>query len=292
VTAPSNRFHVRGVFWRQFLVFAILNVPAWTEPIVIAVWSMLFLLWGPGRRGVMRNLKAIKPGSTAFINFLRCYRVFWNYAWTMSDTVRFRELHVMPDWEFVGWQHVETMQKSGGAILLTAHMGSYDLAAHLFAETSSQPIIMVRAPEVDPQTHAFEETRKPDKVRIEFNVEAANLALDLLHAVRDGGVVAIQGDRITPGLTDLPATLFGRTTRLPAGPFALAMASRAPIHPMFIVRRGRRLYRLVACEPIRVPAIQNRDEAFSEAAAKWSRELENILRASWYQWFMFEEMAV
>src|ERR1700736_184275 len=69
VTAPSNRFHVRGVFCRQFLVFAILNVPAWTEPIVIAVWAMLFLLWGPGRRGVMSNLKSIKPGSTAFMNF-------------------------------------------------------------------------------------------------------------------------------------------------------------------------------------------------------------------------------
>jgi predicted LPLAT superfamily acyltransferase len=85
--------------------------------------------------------------------------------------------------------------------------------------------------------------------------------------------------------------VFGRTTRLPAGPFALAMAARAPIHPMFIVRRGRRLYRLIACEPIRVPAIRNREEAFSEAVAKWTRELENVLRASWYQWFMFEEMA-
>jgi lauroyl/myristoyl acyltransferase len=291
VTAPSNRFHVRGVFWRQFLVFAILNVPAWTEPIVIAVWSLLFLLWGPGRRGVMRNLKVIKPGSTALMNFFRCYRVFWNYAWTMGDTVRFKELRVMPDWEFVGWQHFETMQKSGGAILLTAHMGSYDLGADLFAETSNQRIIMVRAPEVDPQTHAFEETRKSDKVQIEFNVEAANLALDLLHAVRDGGVVAIQGDRVTPGLSGVTATVFGRPTRLPAGPFALAMAARAPIHPMFIVRRGRRLYRLVACEPIRVPAIRNREEAFSEAVAKWARELENVLRASWYQWFMFEEMA-
>jgi lauroyl/myristoyl acyltransferase len=183
------------------------------------------------------------------------------------------------------------MQKSGGAILLTAHMGSYDLGAHLFAENSNQRIIMVRAPEVDPQTHAFEETRKSDKVQVEFNVEATNLALDLLHAVRDGGVVAIQGDRVTPGLSDLPATVFGRTTRLPAGPFALAMAARAPIHPMFIVRRGRRLYRLIACEPIRVPAIRNREEAFSEAVAKWTRELENVLRASWYQWFMFEEMA-
>jgi predicted LPLAT superfamily acyltransferase len=40
-----------------------------------------------------------------------------------------------------------------------------------------------------------------------------------------------------------------------------------------------------------VPAIRNREEAFSEAVAKWAHELENVLRASWYQWFMFEEMA-
>ena len=31
----------------------------------MAFWSAFFLLWGPGRRGVMRNLKVIKPGSSA-----------------------------------------------------------------------------------------------------------------------------------------------------------------------------------------------------------------------------------
>jgi lauroyl/myristoyl acyltransferase len=291
VTPGSSRFHVRGVFWRQFLVFAILNVPAWSECIIIAWWAMFFLLWGPGRRGVMRNLKAIKPGSTSLGNFFRCYRVFWNYAWSLSDTIRFRELRAVPDWEFTGWQHFETMENAGGAILLTAHMGSYDLAAHLFAENSSRRIIMVRAPEVDPATREFEEKRALQKVEIEFNVNAGDLALELFHAIRDGGIVAIQGDRVTPGVGDLPATMFGRPTRVPAGPFALAMASQAPIHPMFIVRRGRRLYRLVACEPIRVPATRNRDEAFAEAVGKWTRELEDVIRSSWYQWFMFEEMA-
>ncbi len=286
-----RRFDVRSVLWRHLLRFAILNVPAWIEPVVMAVWSLLFLLWGPGRRGVMANLKAIKPGSTAIVNFFRCYRVFWNYADTMGDNERFKELRIIPDWEFIGWRHFEAMQSSAGAILLTAHMGSYDLGAHLFAENSGRPIIMVRAPEVDPQTHAFEESRSSEKVKIEFNVRATDLALDLLHALRDGGVVAIQGDRVTPGVSDLPATLFGKSSRVPAGPFALAMAARVPIHPIFIVRRGRRFYRLVACEPIHVPPTRNREEAFSEAVGKWTRELEGIVRSSWYQWFMFHEMA-
>jgi len=112
----------------------------------MAFWSGFFLLWGPGRRGVMRNLKVIKPGSFAVTNFFRCYRVFWNYAWTIADNVRFKELRTIPDWEFSGWDHFQEMQARNGAILLTAHMGSYDLGAHLFSETSTRRIVMVRAP--------------------------------------------------------------------------------------------------------------------------------------------------
>jgi len=291
VTGWWRRFLVRGVFWRQFLRFGAVSVPAWIEPMVMAVWSLLFLLWGPGRRGVMRNLKAIIPGSNGVTNFFRCYRVFWNYAWTMTDNLHFKELGAVPDWEFVGWQHFEAMQASGGAILLTAHMGSYDLGAHLFAETSGKRIVMIRAPEVDPQTHAFEEAHRVNALKIEFNVKATDLALDLLHAIREGGIIAIQGDRVTPGISDLPATLFGKPTRLPAGPFALAMSTGAPIHPVFVVRKGRRLYRLVSRAPIRVAATRNRDEAFAAAVAEWTFELEDVIRSWWYQWFMFEDFA-
>src|SRR6202011_3594827 len=92
VTGWRRRFLVHGVFWRHFLRFAALNVPPWIEPLVIAAWSFFFLLWGPGRRGVMRNLKAIIPGSNALTNLFRCYRVFWNFAWTLSDNARFKEL--------------------------------------------------------------------------------------------------------------------------------------------------------------------------------------------------------
>jgi lauroyl/myristoyl acyltransferase len=287
-TAWWRRFLVRGVFWRQILRFAILNVPIWIEPVAIGFWSFFFLLWATGRRGVMGNLKVIIPGSNAVTNFFRCYRVFFNYAWTLADGVRFKESRVVPDWEFTGWQHFQSLQASGGAILLTAHMGSYDLGAHLFAENSDHRLIMVRAPEKDPQTRDFEESHIAGGLQIEFNVNPTDLAIDLLHALRDGGIVAIQGDRVTEGISDLPATLFGKSTRLPAGPFALAMAARVPIHPVFIVRLGRRRYRVVAFPPIIIASTRDRDAAFSEGVATWSRELEDIIRMCWYQWFTFE----
>jgi len=287
-TSWWRRFLARGVFWRWLLRYAVLNVPIWIEPVVIASWSLFFLLWASARRGVMRNLKAIKPGSTSVANFFRSYRVFWNFAWTLADNVRFKESHVIPDWEFTGYEHFEAMQTSGGAILLTAHMGSYDLGAHLFAERSGHRIIMVRAPEIDPETHEFEEKHRAEELRVEFNVKASDLALDLLHAIREGGIVAVQGDRVTQGIADLPATLFGKPTRLPAGPFALAMAARAPIHPVFIVRVGRRRYRVIAFPPITIAPTRERETAFAAALETWTKELEDVIRTRWYQWFTFE----
>ena len=286
-----RRFLVRGVFWRQFLRWAVLNVPPWIEPSIIAFWSASFLLWTTGRRNVMRNLSAILPGSTALANFFRCYRVFWNFAWTLSDTGRFREMRVIPEWELEGREHLEALQSGGGAILLTAHMGSYDLGAHLFAEVSGRRIVMVRAPEVDPQTRQFEEQRLPDEIEIQFNTDGGALALDLLHAVREGAIVAIQGDRMAGTISGLPATLFGKPVRLPAGPFALAMTARVPIYPIFVVRRGWRRYLLRAAKPIEIVRSRDRDADFAAAARLWTATLEQVIRDAWQQWFMFEELA-
>jgi len=254
----------------------------------MAFLSVFFLLWGPGRRGVMRNLKVIKPGSWAITNFFRCYRVFWNYAWTIGDNVRFKELRTIPDWEFTGWNHFQEMQARHGAILLTAHMGSYDLGAHLFSETSTRRMVMVRAPEVDPETHEFEEDHGAEGLRIEFNTRATELALDLLQTVREGAIVAIQGDRVTGSISALPATLFGKPASVPAGPFAIALAARVPIYPVFVVRLGRRRYRLMTSPPIEIVRTHNRDDDFARAVAQWMTELERVVRECWFQWFTFE----
>lgn len=289
-----RRFLVKGVFWRQFLRWAVLNAPIWLEPILIATWSLFFLLWGPGRRGVMANLAAILPGSSRFANFFRTYAVFWNYAWTITDTMRFRELRIAPDWQFEGYEHFARMESSpSGAILLTAHMGSYDLGAHLFTESSSRKVVMIRAPEVDPTTRQFEEDLQDRTVgeglRVGFNTQSSDLAFELLGAIRDGEIIAIQGDRVTPGIASIEATLFGRRALFPSGPFALAMAARAALYPMFVVRTGRRRYTLIAHEPIELERLsRNREDDIRRGVERWRGALEATIASHWVQWFAFE----
>ena len=284
---------MQGVFWRQLLRFGVLNTPPWIEPVIIGFWSLVFLLWGAGRRGVMSNLSAIFEGSSPVRNIFRTYRVFWNFAWTIADKVRFKECRVVPDWEFVGMEHFSSLQAhEGGAIILTAHMGNYDLGAHLFAELSDREIVMVRAPETDPETHKFEEALDhrtgASALKIDFSTRASELALDLLESLRNGNIIAIQGDRVTGSISTLQTTLFGKSMRVPAGPFALSMSARVPIYPLFIVRLGRRRYRLVVSAPFNVTRTRDREEAFARAVAEWTRELERTIRAAWYQWFAFQ----
>ena len=286
-----QRFTVKGVFWRRFLRWAVLNIPLWIEPAVIAWWSLFFLLWGPGRRGVMRNLTAIKPGSSAVANFLRTYRVFWNYAWTITDNVRFKESRTIPEWSFTGSEHFDpVLRDERGAIILTAHMGSYDLGAHLFAVSTTRQIVMIRAPEVDPETRRYEEAKAgqtmDDGLRVGFNTNG-DLAFDLLAAVQRGELVAIQGDRVTPGIAAVPVTLFGRATKVPTGPFALAMAARVPIYPMFVVRTGLRRYMLITGAPIMVER-SGRSRDFAPAIGQWIAQLEQVIGDYWFQWFAFE----
>lgn len=290
-----RRFLVHGVFWRKLLRFGVLIVPVWIEPAIMAFWSCVFLLWAAGRRGVMRNLSAIKPGSWAIVNLFRTYRIFWNFAWTIADNVRFKETRVHPDWEFEGIENFHRLiAEPGGAIILTAHMGSYDLGAQLFAENTDRKIVMVRAPEGDPDTRRYEEelhARTAGTVKIDFNTRAGELALDLLESLRGGNIIAIQGDRVTPGIASVPATLFGKRAHFPAGPFALAMSARVPIYPLFIFRLGRRRYRLVAGAPFNVVRLRDRDETFRRALEAWTAQLETVVRVAWFQWFAFEPFA-
>jgi predicted LPLAT superfamily acyltransferase len=286
------------VFWRQLLRWAVFNIPPFIEPVCMAFWSFLFLLWVGGRRGVMANLAMIKRGSWRSANILRTYRVFWNFAWTITDNLRFRELRVTPDWDFIGTANFEELKSgSGGAIILTAHMGSYDLGAQLFAEHADRRIVMVRAPEIDPETHEFEAEVKDrtvdQRLQVGFNTKASDLAFELLDELRKGHVIAIQGDRVTPGIGSMKASLFGHDIALPAGPFALAMAAGVPIYPLFVIRMGRRRYRLVTFEAIHVTRrSRSRDDGLNEAMTRWTAILEQIGTEYWYQWFNFYPFTV
>lgn len=287
-----RRFAVRGVFWRQYLDWAIVNVPFYLQPVLLTFCTVFFFFFAaPARRSIVSNLRVVLPGSSAIANHWRAFRTLLNFAWTITEGSNYKQRQTEYDYDLIGADLLQQLASAQGAIVLTAHMGNYDLGAALFAKKFNREIRMVRAPEPDRQTdqhfRASVEQSGAGAVKIDYNTEGALLSFDLLSAVRRGEIVSIQGDRVIPGVAHSDTKLFGDDARIPSGPFTLALVAQVPIYPLFIVRAGYRHYQVIVREPIVVTRTGARDRDVAEAVEKWCRVLEQVVAQHWRQWFAF-----
>ena len=288
-----RRFAVRGVFWRQYLDWAIVNLPFYFYPIPLTFFTFFFFFFAaPARRAIVANLAVILPGSSRAMNHLRAFRTLYNFAWTISEAAIYRINREEFSYEIIGAQWLEQLGAARGAIVLTAHMGNYDLGAALFAEKFHREIRVVRAPERDRQTaehlSASLEQAGEGAVKVDYNTAGALLSFDLLKALRDGEIVSIQGDRVEGDVAQVTARLFGAEVRMPNGPFVLSFVAGVPIYPLFITRSGCRSYQIIVREPIQLRRDSGtREEEIDRGLAQWCAVLEEIIADRCDQWFAF-----
>ena len=263
------------------------------HPVLLWCSTVFFFFFaGPARRAFVANLAVILPGSSFAMNHLRAFRTLLNYAWTITESATFKLTRAEFDYDFEGPELLDELARKQGAIVLTAHMGSYDLGAGLFAQKFGRGLRMVRAPEPDTESelHLQESLQRTGDgaVKVDHNTGGGLLSFDLLHALRAGEIVSIQGDRVIPGVGQTEGCLFGRKVDLPNGPFILALAAQMPIYPLFIVRSGFRRYTIIVRPPITVTrTLGQRDAAIAAAVEQWCDALENVTARHWHQWFAF-----
>lgn len=291
-----GRFVVESVFWRKVIDRAVAYVPAiFHRPLIWLAAVVFFFFAGSARKALLQNLKLVRPQSWRIANYLRVIRVFANFGWSLTDTAAYRILKARFRYELEGMRFLDQMASAKSGIVLTAHMGSYDLAAALFSQKFHRAIRMVRAPETDPRSaeHVDLALRQASAgaVQVGYSDDGASLAFDLLSALRAGEIISIQGDRVIGGVGRENVNLFDRKVPLPNGPFVLSLVSEAPIYPLFIVRTGYRKYKIVAREPIVcAPGNGSRDETITEAMQRWAGVLQSITRTYWRHWFAFTDL--
>jgi lauroyl/myristoyl acyltransferase len=290
---PASRFAVRGVFWRESLDWAVVHVPSFLHPFLIAFWTLFFFFFaGPARKTIHRQLAVILPGSSPLMNYLRTLRTFHNFAWTLTDAAAHRLLGTEFSCTLEGEKFLNELAGCESAIILTAHMGNYDLGAALFAEKFSREIRMIRAPEPDAMTaqhmdHALGQSAG-GAVKVDYSTEGSSLSFDLLAALRAGQIISIQGDRVVGDVARSPSRLFGKEVFLPTGPFVLSLVGERPIYPLFILREGFRKYKIIADQPIICrKSDRPRELEISSALQEWSAVLEKTIQRHWRQWYAF-----
>jgi lauroyl/myristoyl acyltransferase len=181
-----------------------------------------------------------------------------------------------------GDEHLGAALTAGrGAVLVTAHLGNWELGGRLLAGRGGAPRThVVLSPEEDA---ALERHPWVNASELRFVTRShPTSALGLLAALRRGEAVAMQGDRPTGERGDRLVPFFGAPVAFPIGPFVLARAAGSPVLPAFCTMERDGRYRVDVGAPIWVKPGEEMAGLEAMVAA-----LEDAVRAHPTQWFNF-----
>jgi predicted LPLAT superfamily acyltransferase len=190
-----------------------------------------------------------------------------------------------------GKEYLDALARSGtGAILLGAHLGSFD-AMHAAGKDEHFPVTILGHFENAAMINTVLEQLDPDRSSRVLHIgrDPVQLALALRDRVADGDFIAVMADRV--GLNDksLEVEFFGTPARFSTGPFLLAAILKCPIYLVFGLYRAPNRYDL-HCEPfaerVTLPR-RNRQEALEAIVTRYAERLEYYCRLAPDNWFNF-----
>lgn len=289
-TRDEPRAH-EALFWRKAARWGATRGPGWFvrySPPVIG-WAAAALV-PSARHAVLRNLRRVRGEASLFRDARDVLATFGTYASCLTEVLS----NDAPDGPkkprayILGERRVrEVLREQRGMVLVTAHTAGWEVVGPLLGKTYGLDLLLVT--HAEPDRHAG---KIQDDARRRAGVSIAHVGTDplaslpLLRHLREGGVVALQLDRVVPGMRTRPVRLLDQRGSVPEGPFRLAQLSGAPIVPIFCARRGYREYFVQVFEPQRISRRAG-DEEIEKATRNVADAMTKFLRAHPTQWFQF-----
>jgi len=235
--------------------------------------TLLHLQWAYGEEKSPEELR--KLGQQVFIHF----------AQVAVDVLRFpqwnrEELDRLIDKGNAFSVLDKVLSRGQGAVLLTAHLGNWELMGAFLKLSGYEGALVGRQIYYEKFNELLVDLRRQVGLRTIYQEAPVRECLKVLN---QNGVLGILADQDVDRLDGIFVPFFGRLAYTLTSPVKLALATGAPLVPLFLVRDGLR-YRLLAEEPIQVQRRGNRDETIQEYTTHWSQVIEEKIRAYPDQW--------
>jgi KDO2-lipid IV(A) lauroyltransferase len=198
-----------------------------------------FYLLSPARRRVIRQNLTVALGSERTDLWRLGFKLMLNFGRGVAETLMLP--HMSPEdlahmIAVSGKDRIDHVRDSRrGLILVTAHIGSWEVGGAALAAMGYSMITVAGiqfTPTLSPYTKRIKQDLGIDVVSYRSG------ARRIVRALSKGGIAAlhVDGDQFVGGVE---VEFFGRRTRLPSGPAALAVRTGAAILPAFAVRTGK-----------------------------------------------------
>ena len=176
------------------------------------------------------------------------------------------------------------MQKGG--ILLSAHIGNWDVAGHLFTRLQT-PINIVL---YDGEHEQIKEYLEGVTGKRNVNIIVIKNDLSHIYAISDAfnknELVCMHADRFLPGNKTLTADFLGQQAKFPMGPFLLAATFKVPVSFVFAAKESKLHYHFFASE-IKDYSNFGKGQLMQEMLNDFAKEMESKLKLYPEQWFNY-----
>lgn len=192
--------------------------------------------------------------------------------------------------DFDGEEHLRKMVTDGeGGLLLSAHIGNWEVAGHLLKRLEAKINIVIFDGE-------HEQIKKyMNKVTGERNVHLIVLKNDLSHvyelmeAFKNKEIICMHADRYLDGNKVMKSNFMGEQAKFPAGPFMMATKLKVPVSFVFAMKEHSLHYHFYATEAKRYnhSTIQEDTQAMLD---DFVSEMESKVKqypGQWYNYYNF-----
>ncbi len=250
-----------------------------------AVAHLLFARGGQRPGAALANLALAYPDLSAQERRAIARESWVQTAWGMLDAVRSR---VWSDEELrrrVRFENLERLQQAlargRGALLLTLHFGSIELAM-LTLPLAGIPLTVVGRPLPNPwiRRHMAQQRTRTGAQLLEHH----DVAPRILDALRQGRTVAFLNDQYARRTGGILSPFFGARCFTAPGIALLALRSGAPVLPFYILREAPERHQAVLLPELELNRTGDVRRDVATATARANQVLEDIIRLQPEQW--------
>ncbi len=223
----------------------------------------------------------------------KLYLLFVSQGKTLVDCYAISAGYKGIEIDIKGYEKVRELIASSdrGAILLTAHIGSWQVAMSALKRFDRHVHVMMRPEDNEAVKAALNLDSEQERVRVILTSGALGGVIEAMRAIAAGELVTIMGDRPY----DFPATeasFLGGAVSFPYGAFTLAAAAKCPIIVLLSAKTGTNRYVVDVSHVIEPPSGERlRDSGETgKAVQKYADILEQYVDDYPLQWFVFRDI--
>ncbi|MEJ7766919.1 MAG: lipid A biosynthesis acyltransferase [Chitinophagaceae bacterium] len=176
-----------------------------------------------------------------------------------------------------------------GGLLLSAHIGNWEIAGHLLRRLGTRiNIVMYDGEQEQIKDYLSAITGKRNVHVIVIRDDISHI-YEISEAFKNNELVCMHADRFVEGSKTTSIAFLGEQARFPLGPFALATIFKVPVSYVFAMKESDFHYHFFA-SGIKEYGHLNRNHVKQEMLRDFTAEMETKVRAypeQWYNYYNF-----